>query len=542
MANRRKQGQRTLMPHSIEAEMSVIGAVLLRPSVITELLDLRPSQFFHPLHGALWRLILELHNSGARVDQVALGNRCEADESTWALLRTATAGHAASLGYFSDLMNACVTVENLGYHVRIIQDHAYRRLMAELAGRISQAALDQDSDVERLVEELESLAAHTEGAKRKVEPYETEDLAKCRWPEPTRWVIDPWIPVRNILEAQCCLLVGEPKSQKSFLLTDLAIALAYGGEWLGMRVRGGNRVLLYNAEDSSDMTKERYGRLCLGRGFDPGAAGAPGETSMLPGHDEMIRHAKRPGTWDFMERKGRDRFVALCRVFRPSFVLCDPLVNLIGDVDENKAGEMMARFLGPMRELSQELGFTLILAHHVSKPSQTKQSAAGSIFNQMRGTSALRGWSSAHAYVEVLAYETPKLLKVHFEQKHGAGRAPQTFMLEEPDGVGKGPCRFALISDADGGQARVISGTAKLVAAAQAAIRQLLGTASFSILALPKALMVALGAHGATYRIGVVKTAVQGLLDEREVKLEQREIGGQLQTCYVLATQKSAAQ
>ena len=65
-----------IMPHSLEAEQSVIGSMIMdRDAILTASEQLVKDDFYHQQYGILFETITELFNSGAPVDLITLQNR-----------------------------------------------------------------------------------------------------------------------------------------------------------------------------------------------------------------------------------------------------------------------------------------------------------------------------------------------------------------------------------------------------------------------------------------------------------------------------------
>src|SRR5437763_12258852 len=62
-------------PHNLEAEKSVLGAVLLDERHLFGLLveeHLRPEHFYREQHGAVFEAMVELHNSSRKIDHLTV--------------------------------------------------------------------------------------------------------------------------------------------------------------------------------------------------------------------------------------------------------------------------------------------------------------------------------------------------------------------------------------------------------------------------------------------------------------------------------------
>ena len=62
-----------IMPHNLEAEMSVVGAMLMDQQAIGSVMELlTPDDFYSRQYGLMYESILELEQSGMAVDPVTL--------------------------------------------------------------------------------------------------------------------------------------------------------------------------------------------------------------------------------------------------------------------------------------------------------------------------------------------------------------------------------------------------------------------------------------------------------------------------------------
>ena len=63
-------------PHNVEAEQSVVGAILLDPETVLAVAPiLRGEDFYQPSYGILYDAMVELYLSGNPVDQVTLSEK-----------------------------------------------------------------------------------------------------------------------------------------------------------------------------------------------------------------------------------------------------------------------------------------------------------------------------------------------------------------------------------------------------------------------------------------------------------------------------------
>jgi 5S rRNA maturation endonuclease (ribonuclease M5) len=207
------------------------------------------------------------------------------------------------------------------------------------------------------------------------------DLADAleREDEPIPWTIEGWLahPERIILGA-------EPKTGKSLLALDLALALAAGTQWLGFPAHGGPRRVLYVDEENGEhLVRRRVRKLAAGRGL-----------SAADVRDVPLRYLSRNAlNLDVDERL--QALFGFVRDFRPDLVVLDSLVRFHRR-DENSAGEMAAFTGDALDPLTQHFGASVLGLHHLRKPSgQANGNGGGDLLHRLRGSGDLAAWPDA---------------------------------------------------------------------------------------------------------------------------------------------------
>lgn len=136
-----------IMPHSLEAEQSVIGSMMMdRDAILTASEMLVKEDFYHQQYGILFETITELFNSGAAVDMITLQNR---------LREKNVPPEISSLEYVADLITAVPTSANVRYYAQIVQDKSILRKLIRTNEEIADACyLGQDS-LETILDDTE---------------------------------------------------------------------------------------------------------------------------------------------------------------------------------------------------------------------------------------------------------------------------------------------------------------------------------------------------------------------------------------------------
>ena len=110
------------LPQSIEAEQSVIGAMLIDKSAIAQVLEkLKEDDFYRDGHRAIYKAIQEMFSKDIAVDLVTLLEY---------LKTTDMLDKAGGVTYISELSASVPTTANLGAYIRIVEEKStLRRLI-----------------------------------------------------------------------------------------------------------------------------------------------------------------------------------------------------------------------------------------------------------------------------------------------------------------------------------------------------------------------------------------------------------------------------
>lgn len=150
-----------LPPHDAEAEMSVLGAMLLgdRPAVDKAAAALKCDDFYRDAHGRIFEAILALAERNEPVDIVTLK-----DELTQGGLFDAIGG----IEYLIQLGEFVPTTANVAYYAKIVAEKASLRRLIEVAGEIAGMAYAQTDEPAEILGHAESkvLAIRSRGASK----------------------------------------------------------------------------------------------------------------------------------------------------------------------------------------------------------------------------------------------------------------------------------------------------------------------------------------------------------------------------------------
>ena len=136
-----------IMPHSLEAEQSVIGSMIMdRDAILTASEQLVKDDFYHQQYGILFETITELFNSGSPVDLITLQNR---------LREKNVPPEISSLEYVGDLVTAVPTSANIKYYADIVKEKAVLRKLIKINEQIADTCYLGNESLETILEDTE---------------------------------------------------------------------------------------------------------------------------------------------------------------------------------------------------------------------------------------------------------------------------------------------------------------------------------------------------------------------------------------------------
>src|SRR5438309_5031816 len=164
---RRQQRVGRVPPHNLEAEESLIGAMLLSGDAIASAVNIHlgADDFYKPAHGHVYDAICTLYAQGEPVDPVTV-----AEELRRADLVDAVGGLPALLS----LEARTPATSNAARYASIVEDHALLRRLIGVAGEIAEMGYDLPEDVAGTIDRAEAMVY--EVAERRV----TDSLTDIR--------------------------------------------------------------------------------------------------------------------------------------------------------------------------------------------------------------------------------------------------------------------------------------------------------------------------------------------------------------------------
>jgi replicative DNA helicase len=146
----RRRASGRVPPHNLEAEESLLGAMLLSRDAITAAVEahVETSDFYKPAHGHIYEAIQSLHGQGEPADPVTV-----AEELRRAELLDNIGGRQALLQIQANTPASA----NAGHYARIVNELALLRRLIGVAGDIAEMGYDETDDVTETLDRAEAL-------------------------------------------------------------------------------------------------------------------------------------------------------------------------------------------------------------------------------------------------------------------------------------------------------------------------------------------------------------------------------------------------
>lgn len=136
-----------LSPQNLEAEISVLGSLLIDKDAIIKIADvLRVNDFYQERHGLVWAACLELYQRHEPIDILTLSSKLEEKGQLEAVGgRTFLAGLANSVG----------TSANLTHYAQLIRRKATLRRLITAAAEIAELGFQEDEELDKILDTAE---------------------------------------------------------------------------------------------------------------------------------------------------------------------------------------------------------------------------------------------------------------------------------------------------------------------------------------------------------------------------------------------------
>jgi len=159
---------RKVPPQNLEAEMSILGGILLDNEAINRALEIiRPEEFYRESHRKIFRAMIDLSNNGEPCDFITL---------TGMLKKRGELEDAGGGAYLATLVDYVPTAANIAYYCKMVKEKDVSRSLITAATDIVTKSFNEQTNVEELLDSAQK--AIFEISENKLRPafYHVKDL------------------------------------------------------------------------------------------------------------------------------------------------------------------------------------------------------------------------------------------------------------------------------------------------------------------------------------------------------------------------------
>ncbi|MCE9573594.1 MAG: replicative DNA helicase [Deltaproteobacteria bacterium] len=158
-----------VLPHNLDAEASILGGILLRNEVLSNLDTLETDDFYDPRHKAVFAAIRSLEAMSRPVDVVTLEVEIE---------KTGKLDAIGGVAFLGELALRVPTPDNVLHYARIVEDkHAARKLMLA-SSEIADKGYEYEGEVRDYLDEAEAKIFEVTQRREKGGPEQLKGLIK----------------------------------------------------------------------------------------------------------------------------------------------------------------------------------------------------------------------------------------------------------------------------------------------------------------------------------------------------------------------------
>src|SRR3989344_4357641 len=135
-------------PHSVEAEVSVLGALLLDKDAIISVAEFLHAEYFYDdRHKSIFESILDLYEERAPIDVLTVSEK---------LKKKKVLKEIGGVTYLSELANRVPTAAHVEHYGKIVKDQATKRSLMQAAAKLVDLSLDEGLEATELLDKAES--------------------------------------------------------------------------------------------------------------------------------------------------------------------------------------------------------------------------------------------------------------------------------------------------------------------------------------------------------------------------------------------------
>jgi len=134
-------------PHSLEAEMALLGSIMLRPDAVYDIGDsIKPSDFYLQKHGLIFETMQEMVVKNIPIDLLSLSSR---------LTEKKLIDQIGGNSYLTEIVDTVPSAANISHYGELVHKKALMRGLIEASEVIARLGFNEAEDIEELLDQAE---------------------------------------------------------------------------------------------------------------------------------------------------------------------------------------------------------------------------------------------------------------------------------------------------------------------------------------------------------------------------------------------------
>jgi len=134
-------------PSSLEAEQSVLGALLIDKDAVVEVAEfLKPKHFYQDKHAKVYEAVVKLYEAREPVDVVTVGEKLKEAKSL---------KQVGGATYLTELVNRVPTSAHVENYAKIVKNLAIKRELISQASKIVEQSFDETEELDKVLDRAE---------------------------------------------------------------------------------------------------------------------------------------------------------------------------------------------------------------------------------------------------------------------------------------------------------------------------------------------------------------------------------------------------
>lgn len=287
--------------------------------------------------------------------------------------------------------------------VHILQRLAYNKFNGRADEK--KQLLHQVAQAEAAVQQQKKTkeAKKEEKVKKGRDTADLEQMAVHRWndflaiPTKLKWLVeDSWV------DGSVGFISGRSKSYKTWIALDMALSIVSGQPFLGQfPVKRTGPVIIVQEEDPMPVLQERLRLIGNTKKMLPHAEYDEGTKVLELNFPDWPIYIINLQGFNLQAEERVDQVRKLIAQVDPVMVILDPLVVMLGSVDEYRASEVSS-LLQTIKFWREEFGCNVAVVHHWNKGKSDAGERGG---QHMYGSFAFHAWLESALHVEPIVEE-----------------------------------------------------------------------------------------------------------------------------------------